>query len=1059
MKRAFKSFFGIKKKPDRANLVLPDYHDQRSRDTPPPPFNTRTIYSQQDIHPISISRGNTRPLSYPCISTTTNTDPRSLEDIKVYEERLQDLESRIAEVTEQLSHNIRFHNKAREQEYDRPDDEDEFLQNPIAQDDEVLLQRRKIKGKNREQSFRPPEPIPHPSSSRQGPRVPQKSAQRRSVHSSPDTPRHRESFVYAEQDSFFDPDDYDSHITDTYHLLPNGLKYVHDKKHDKDKQSKSTRKPVKRNANSYVSYDNNASSSKNPSRPRGYPSSSAINKAVNDTHPSKDQVHSDTTSTKPTSTMKTSAPWQPHVVCPSQAVTAVSSTGSLFADHTSPPPPSKSRLSMMFGDRRDTRRSSLPWMSQDHTSYATTDSSHSPVRVATTPTKTPIQSHGAGVDLDHSTMDNTKVLSTQVKTARHQPPFHESHSVHSNHAKIELSKLEDDDIQQAHHVIHPYRATGPDTGQIHQSSMIMEPRPVLSSRISSALPSSPRTGFVAPSSPPQRLRSPIAIAASPGSNLLLSTSPISTVSSEQGTKRFSSATSRGTARRIIYSAELEQGLPKGHIARESNYEVVDYRGLDGRLSPASPRSSVVMSSPSFVSQLVVSQGLSTEHEDVESPATIVVRPGNGASAQISIRANDSSFAAGMKGKGRYTTSCSSSALSRISKRRAMPRRKRGSKGSRKRSQSIGEAIVQMTSTVFAARIRAQIHAFLFKDSPRRMNHRKRLPNAHRQAYQGDESQDSEIENSMSKVSSDTFTEEEEEEDDEGEDEDEGEEEKEEEGSIRSRRMSAPPRLGLLSSSPLPSSRAREFLQPARPRSLYAMLRRISPSRYEQEELDLPFIMAPLYHSIAEPCNTALADGRFPLEMTEDKEEDQDQDQDEEEVEPASVLCHNASQRERQLHEDDNLENCIVTSLAPPSCPISPVLINGLTCEELLHSIRFESDREGSPGFYGPAEYQRDEDHRREEEERAQEALKRKKQGRQEARKRSVSEASEVVAKVGRALSLAALTTWHTTAMLASRTVRTPIAATRTHAAGSTTMATTSCSVAEEEEERPKEGSI
>ncbi|KAG0040586.1 hypothetical protein BGZ82_001041 [Podila clonocystis] len=717
-------------------------------------------------------------------------------------------------------------------------------------------------------------------------------------------------------------------------------------------------------------------------------------------------------------------------------------------------------------------------MPQDDTSYATNDSSHSLERVATTPTKTPTQSHGAGADLDHSTMDNTLVLSTQVKTARHQPLFHEGHITHSNHAKIELSKLEDDDIQQAHRVIHPYRATGP-AGQTHESSMIMEPRPVLSSRISSALPSTPRTGFVAPGSPPQRLRSPIAIAASPGSNLLLSTSPISTVSSEQGTKRFSSATSRGTARRIIYSAELEQALPQGHIARESNYEVVGYRGLDGRLSPASPRSSVVMSSPSFVSQLVVSHGLSTKHVDVESPATIVVRPGKGASAQISIRANASSSAAGMKGKGRkhgphgsnadssssketgYTTSCSSSVLSRISKRRAMPRRKRGSKASGKLSQTIGEAIVQMTSTIFAARIRAQIHAFLFQDSPRRMNHRKRLSNAHRQAYQGDENvqvseietsvksvQESEIENSMSEVSSDTFTEEEEEEYDEGEDEDEREEEKEEEGSIRSRRMSAPPRLGLLSSSPSPSSRAREFLQPVRPRSLYSVLRRISPSRYEQEELDLPIIMAPLHNFIAQPYNTALVDGMFLLEMAEDEEEEQDQDQDEGEVEPASGLCPNTSQMERQLHEDENSENCIGTSFAPPSHPIRPVLINGLTCEELLHSIRFESDREGSPGFYGLAEYQRDEEHRREEEERAQEALK---------RKRSVSEAPEVAAKVGRALALAALTAWHTTAMLASRTLIS--ATTRTLAAGSTTMATTSCSVADEEEEQPKEVSI
>ncbi|KAF9331770.1 hypothetical protein BG006_005394 [Podila minutissima] len=963
MKRAFKSFFGLKKKPDQANLALRDPHDQRSRDTPPP-FNTRAIYSQQDVRPIPISRSNTRPLSYPHTSTNTNTntDPRSLEDIKVYEERLQDLESRIAEVTEQLSHKIRLHNKALE--HDRSDDEDELLQSPIPHDDKVLPRRRKD-GKSREQASCSTGQIPHSSSSRQGPRVPQKPAYRRSAHSAAiDIPRHRESFVYEETDSFFDPEDYDSsHTTNTHHLSPSSQRYSHDEqvKHDKDKQSKTTRKPVKRNANSYISYDNNASSSKNHARQRGHPSSSDIGKAVNDDYLPNDQMHSHTTNTEPISSKAISAPWQPQVVSPSQAVvTAVSSTGSLFADHTtSPPQPSKSRLSMMFGDRQDSRRPSLPWTPQDHTSHTPgNDSSDSMEEMATSPAKTPISSRRTSVDLDHSAAGNTMVFSTQIKSARHQPLFHEGHSTHSVHAKIELSKLEEDDIQKAHRVIHPYRATGLDTSQIHQSSMIMEPRPTLSSRDPDALPSSPRTSFVAPGSPPQRLRSPIAMAASPRSNYLLSTSPISTVSSEQGTRRFSSATSRGTARRIIYSAELEHGLPKGHIARESNYEVV------------------------------------------------------------------------------------------------------------------GEAIVQMTSSIFAERIRSRIHAFLFQDSPRRMNHRKRLPSAHHyhQGHEGVESvqvseietsiesrQEPEIENSMCEVSSDAFTEEEEEEE---------EEENEEEGSIRSRRMSAPPRLGLLSSSPSPSFRAQcEFLQPVRPRSLYSVLRRISPSRYVQEALDMSFMTdAPLHTRCISSYNTALVGGMFPMEMEQNEEEEQEQE--EETEEPASGPCPDPSHMERPLHEenDENTENCGSSLAQDPSSSsqVRPVLINGLTCEELLHSIRFESDREGSPGYYGPAEYQRDEEVRwqREEEGRAQqEALNKMKmkQG-QETRKRNVGEASfEIVAKVGGALTLAASTAWHTTALLATR-IPTAVT-TRTHAAGSRTMAITTSSSVAEEQEGPKEASI
>lgn len=44
----------------------------------------------------------------------------------------------------------------------------------------------------------------------------------------------------------------------------------------------------------------------------------------------------------------------------------------------------------------------------------------------------------------------------------------------------------------------------------------------------------------------------------------------------------------------------------------------------------------------------------------------------------------------------------------------------------------------------------------------------------------------------------------------------------------------------------------------------------------------------------------------------------------------------------------------------------PVLINGLTVEELINSVRFESDCEGSPGFYGPREFERDQERRRKE---------------------------------------------------------------------------------------------
>ncbi|KAF9213537.1 hypothetical protein BGZ59_005188 [Podila verticillata] len=1021
MKRAIKSFFGIKKKSDPVDQDLA-HHGQENRS--PSPSITQTC-NQQVYHSSTSHRNDTRPLSHP--NNTNGT--RSLQDIKVYEERLQNLESRIAVVTEQLSHKIHLHSKAREQEL--LNDEYAHLQSPTLRD-EAILQRRKDKGKSR----KPCSPEPDiPSSLR--PTVPQKSVHRRSTATAIDIPRshRRESFVYSE-DSFFDSEDYASNTTDIYHLSPrprhghnDDAKHIKDK--DKDKP-KPARKPVKSNAKAYLSHDTNVSSSKNHA------------------YSPKDRIMD--TNKRPTSTKaSTSAPWQPHQVSPSQVVTTVSSTGSLFGDHISPPsPPSKSRLSLLFGDRpRHSRKISLPWpIDHAHITSSTTDGSLGSREETTAPVKTPIASRRASIDLDNAT-ENT-VSST--KTARH-PVFHEDH-IHVH------TKVEDDDIQKARRVVHPYR-DGIDT-DLNQSSMIMEPRS-LSSRDPSTL-SSP-TSFVAPGSPPQRLRSPIAIAASPRANYLLSTSPISTVSSEQGTRRFSNATSRGTARRIIYSAELEQGRLKGHIPRESNYEVVGY-GQDGSPSPSTSQEAY----------------FSTRHVE---PATIVVRPGKGAS-QVTIRANSSSKRKHGHGHGAhvdnsssfketgYTSSrlSSSMTVSRISnaKKHATTTRRNKRRSSRRKlsALSIRDAIVQMTSSVFAEHIRAQIHAFLFQDSPRTIL-RKRNAHHHRHCQQHDhENTQAEIETfseishpedhqgqsiesvqdidtSISEGSSYT-------EDEEYEDEEEG----------FSARPKPPPYLG--TTSPPSSSQAQyKLLQPMRARSLYSVLRRISPTLYEQEQeelkkgvqefdllsiLDVPPLHTP--HLVAQPYNM---DEMFPMGLEDEVR--QDEQEQEEEKEPMSDPCPDTSHMGRQLHENDeeqsaenNTRLALKNDDPSPSRPVRPVLINGLTCEELIHSIRFESDREGSPGYYGPAEYQRDETRRLQRELEEREALKKRGE-----RKRSGGEASSegivtVVAKVGGALTMVASTAWHTTSLVASRI---PITVTtRTHAVGSTTMGTKTTTLVEEE---------
>ncbi|KAG0203236.1 hypothetical protein BGX28_004418 [Mortierella sp. GBA30] len=44
------------------------------------------------------------------------------------------------------------------------------------------------------------------------------------------------------------------------------------------------------------------------------------------------------------------------------------------------------------------------------------------------------------------------------------------------------------------------------------------------------------------------------------------------------------------------------------------------------------------------------------------------------------------------------------------------------------------------------------------------------------------------------------------------------------------------------------------------------------------------------------------------------------------------------------------------------------MIDGLTPEELFESICFENDHEGTPGFFGPAEFAREQKKRKEDEE-------------------------------------------------------------------------------------------
>ncbi|KAF9281566.1 hypothetical protein BGZ68_006553 [Mortierella alpina] len=90
------------------------------------------------------------------------------------------------------------------------------------------------------------------------------------------------------------------------------------------------------------------------------------------------------------------------------------------------------------------------------------------------------------------------------------------------------------------------------------------------------------------------------------------------ISTATSNKRLSNTTSRCTARRIIYLADLEHGLPQGRIARESNFEIVPSNRISiSSLTNSSATNSRYYTRPSQFAEGVDIQDLST--------ATIVVQ--------------------------------------------------------------------------------------------------------------------------------------------------------------------------------------------------------------------------------------------------------------------------------------------------------------------------------------------------------------------------------------------------------------------------------------------------
>ncbi|KAG9069930.1 hypothetical protein KI688_009255 [Linnemannia hyalina] len=153
-----------------------------------------------------------------------------------------------------------------------------------------------------------------------------------------------------------------------------------------------------------------------------------------------------------------------------------------------------------------------------------------------------------------------------------------------------------------------------------------------------------------------------------------------------------------------------------------------------------------------------------------------------------------------------------------------------------------------------------------------------------------------------------------------------------------------------------------WLRPARMRSLDVVLNCIDWLPLEDMD-DSPFGSNTSIHSIL-PFYMPERTSTPPIVSPADEEGGEVGD----ETAPCSLDDNSISNSaSTESTDDSNLASALI---AEPSTDAQacgpPVLINGLTVEELINSVRFESDREGSPGFYGPREFERDQARRRKE---------------------------------------------------------------------------------------------
>ncbi|KAF9157092.1 hypothetical protein BG015_004168 [Linnemannia schmuckeri] len=403
--------------------------------------------------------------------------------------------------------------------------------------------------------------------------------------------------------------------------------------------------------------------------------------------------------------------------------------------------------------------------------------------------------------------------------------------------------------------------------------------------------------------------------------LSVSDSPPSRTNFTEESKRLSNTTSRGTsrgtARRIIYSADLANGLPKGHIAHESNFKIVPTK----RFSASSARTNNT-SSRSYTTTHVM-----TTADNLDG---VPSRPAS-AAASLIIRPETRGKSPRIINKHEFSNTFGPSSVI-------------GSINSGDSSESEERSSEQFMAVHTHNNWAVDMNHFATATTKKRVEGRDTGPEQAMGEFLGHLS---DVASAGPRAEQDAVH----------------------YGTERRLRMAKRPTVipGQLTGQHIhadPQDIMSFWVRPARLRSLDVVLNRND------------WLPSEDMNSSPSNSNTSI----YSLYMSEITDREQSSHT------PPTLPANGESGDETASSSLDNhsISNSMSTkplgdpipdsaliietsssTIAPQSSRSPPpMLINGLTAEELINSVRFESDCEGSLGFYGPREFERDQERRR-----------------------------------------------------------------------------------------------